>query len=797
MAAVNETQSYFRVHRRAAPLVLPFSRGRYSRLYRQYGEDAQPACAKDAQTMYRLPIGAEYCGAGVDADAIFFPTMAQKSPGVAGWGTDVLRDQGGRPIFLIMGWSVPSSAAERQREDDSGEWRRTVLHELIHGLGFSLQQFRDARIAEQRPMPEIGAPGGRDDVWVATGARVLAIGRQYFNCSSLDAVPLMGSNPLGPGSRGSHWETRLLADEIMAYGRGNVVSAFTLAIMEDLGFYLANYAALSGCLQWGRGQGCAFVSTRCQRRQNDLSVVAISSSQCNYIDPMQQRCRAQDSAGAVWCTPPDSFLLSKCNPPRCGSGKSGVAAAIAGSGVRCNAECAMTLSGGSGSGSNTSKGSSNSTQFVCGLAPPRGSVTATCHGDACALVDGEWMARAGADWLTGAAIELYGGGALLGLVLCVMALYRCCAFKIGPKRVRALAAALHGIFALAGVGGISGAIFVMGRADELSELQPLASWSLALAVGVTALALLGGCAVLCRRRCALGFFTLLLLMLLLAQIALVVSVAWWLRVSYDAEQSTYTLIDSRRQLGSDGRGGSGGGGASDFEEGVLLPAMRELEGFGCATYRACCSPPPQGLSSSVLNQSCVPVHTGQSVGAVASREHDPTQPRFCQQVTGAVHASQAEVSADTCHGLALAGVLTAFPSPQCANDYCATGVAGLVLFLQKFLGWLHRYLDQLMAFLAGLAAVQLTQLVLSVVLLCRGFGQGSKRADGRRANPMDPRQRFVGSEPVSDSLEMNSINARVDVRTDSVRDEAPEDSISAERARFRRKIARQLANEAP
>ena len=30
----------------------------------------------------------------------------------------------------------------------------------------------------------------------------------------------MGANPLGGGSRGSHWETRLLADELMAYGGG-------------------------------------------------------------------------------------------------------------------------------------------------------------------------------------------------------------------------------------------------------------------------------------------------------------------------------------------------------------------------------------------------------------------------------------------------------------------------------------------------------------------------------------------------------------------------------------------------
>ena len=74
--------------------------------------------------------------------------------------------------------------------------------------------------------------GSKDDVWVATGARTLEIARQYYNCSTLSGLPLMGENPLGDGSRGSHWETRLLADDIMAYGDGGVVSAFTLAMLE-------------------------------------------------------------------------------------------------------------------------------------------------------------------------------------------------------------------------------------------------------------------------------------------------------------------------------------------------------------------------------------------------------------------------------------------------------------------------------------------------------------------------------------------------------------------------------------
>ena len=39
-------------------------------------------------------------------------------------------------------------------------------------------------------------------------------------------------------------------------------TAFTLAMLEDLGHYVANYSK-TACMWWGRNQGCAFVRSRC------------------------------------------------------------------------------------------------------------------------------------------------------------------------------------------------------------------------------------------------------------------------------------------------------------------------------------------------------------------------------------------------------------------------------------------------------------------------------------------------------------------------------------------------------
>ena len=148
----------------------------------------------------------------------------------------------------------------------------------------------------------------------------VAIAKQHFNCSSLTGVPLMGENPLGDGSRGSHWETRLVADEIMAYGNGGVVSSLTLAIMEDTGFYLAQHEN-AGCLAWGRAQGCAFVSSRCGVRRDDLTA-RMPPELCAREHPTDQRCTAweqHEEGGEMQrlCWPPDAFLTTKCAAPDC------------------------------------------------------------------------------------------------------------------------------------------------------------------------------------------------------------------------------------------------------------------------------------------------------------------------------------------------------------------------------------------------------------------------------------------------------------------------------------------------
>ena len=71
--------------------------------------------------------------------------QAQYINRVAGFGGSAGSDEYGRPIALLMSWTVGSADFSgnwqttplfRYLADDAGTPRGTILHELVHGLGF-------------------------------------------------------------------------------------------------------------------------------------------------------------------------------------------------------------------------------------------------------------------------------------------------------------------------------------------------------------------------------------------------------------------------------------------------------------------------------------------------------------------------------------------------------------------------------------------------------------------------------------------------------------------------------------
>ena len=72
----------------------------------------------------------------------------------------------------------------------------------------------------------------------------------------------------GSGTVNSHWEARILLGDYMngyIYPEEQVISEFTLALLEDSGNYKAYYYT-GGLMRYGKNKGCSFVRGDCVNR---------------------------------------------------------------------------------------------------------------------------------------------------------------------------------------------------------------------------------------------------------------------------------------------------------------------------------------------------------------------------------------------------------------------------------------------------------------------------------------------------------------------------------------------------
>ncbi|GBP23418.1 Leishmanolysin-like peptidase [Eumeta japonica] len=91
--------------------------------------------------------------------------------------------------------------------------------------------------------------------------------REHFNCSTLEGAELEDQG--GDGTAITHWEKRVFENEAMTgtHTQNSVFSRITFALMEDTGWYRADYSHAQD-LDWGRGLGCGFAAQSCKEWLN-------------------------------------------------------------------------------------------------------------------------------------------------------------------------------------------------------------------------------------------------------------------------------------------------------------------------------------------------------------------------------------------------------------------------------------------------------------------------------------------------------------------------------------------------
>ena len=221
----------------------------------------------------------------LDIDLIIFGRFADtKEMGngtLASAYTLFLRTSTGQPIIGVVNINRDLDYSKKNVQN---YFQSIILHESTHILGFSKYYFMNYF---GRLLYSI------DDYnvyhYYIGSKKVLEVGKKYFNCSTCNAIELdtMGQN----GTYLSHWSSRVLLGDYMngnIYTEEQVISEFTLALLEDSGYYKANYYT-GGLMQYGRNKGCSFLYSKCLGKygndptyENEFFDTIVAD---NYIDP--------------------------------------------------------------------------------------------------------------------------------------------------------------------------------------------------------------------------------------------------------------------------------------------------------------------------------------------------------------------------------------------------------------------------------------------------------------------------------------------------------------------------------
>lgn len=188
--------------------------------------------------------------AGVaDADFVAYIAVGATLEGSAGWSYTCTYFPDGRPAVGVALFSPQFISASSQHV-------RFATHLFLHALGFNPTAFWSAKMMKKETVP-----GRLEKTLVLYSPKVLAVAQAHYGCPSMEYVELEseGSNEIV----GSHWDRRTAKEDLMCGIVGMAYyTAMTLAAMEDLGYYKANYY-LSEVMPWGRNASCSLFKEKC------------------------------------------------------------------------------------------------------------------------------------------------------------------------------------------------------------------------------------------------------------------------------------------------------------------------------------------------------------------------------------------------------------------------------------------------------------------------------------------------------------------------------------------------------
>ena len=171
----------------------------------------------------------------------------------------ILDDTTHRPTagVLIVGKDTSFYSYQKVTEYFS----EVFLHELTHALGFLDTMFHFYPLGYTGTIGTIDIRGKTRSMIMTP--KVVEHAKKYFNCSTITGVELEDQE--GEDIFPSHWDQRILLGDYMGaviYQEEMTISEFTLAALEDSGWYKVNYYT-GGLMRFGKNKGCNFLNKNC------------------------------------------------------------------------------------------------------------------------------------------------------------------------------------------------------------------------------------------------------------------------------------------------------------------------------------------------------------------------------------------------------------------------------------------------------------------------------------------------------------------------------------------------------
>ena len=167
----------------------------------------------------------------------------------------------GRPIIALIDYNVRFLEVYlRGAGDNKGKLlTNRFMHEIFHILGFEKSILSDKNLYTTTNKRRVKTSNGRTK-YIATGKIMMQKAMEYFNCD----INFPGLE-FEEDEQFLHWDRRLLLGDIMTsdiYYPDQVISEFTLALLEDIGWYKVNYYT-GGLMRYGKHMGCEFINDDC------------------------------------------------------------------------------------------------------------------------------------------------------------------------------------------------------------------------------------------------------------------------------------------------------------------------------------------------------------------------------------------------------------------------------------------------------------------------------------------------------------------------------------------------------